>query len=92
MAIWAPTARPTAKAVSRSATLAPSARGRGRGIGTATVAALVGRLAAVQGIRRVTAVTGAQNTASRRLLEGQGFRIAGTLPGADEVRYTLSLS
>ena len=70
--------------------LAPSARGKG--IGTAAVAALVRRLAAVPGIRRVTAVTGAQNTASRRLLEAQGFRIAGTLPGTGEVRYTLSLS
>jgi L-amino acid N-acyltransferase YncA len=70
--------------------LAPSARGQG--IGTAAVAALVRRLAAVPGIRRVTAVTGTQNTASRRLLERQGFRIEGTLPGMDEVRYTLSLS
>ena len=47
--------------------LAPSVRGRG--IGAAAVAALVGTLAAVPGIRRITAVTGAQNTASRRLLE-----------------------
>ena len=69
---------------------APSARGKG--IGTAAVAALVGCLSAVPGIRRVTAVTGAQNTASRRLLERQGFRLTGTLPGSDEVRYTLSLS
>jgi GNAT superfamily N-acetyltransferase len=71
-------------------TLAPSARGQG--IGTAAVAALVGRLAAVPRIRRLTAVTGAQNTASRRLLERQGFRITGLLAGTDEVRYTLSLS
>ena len=71
-------------------TLAPSARGQG--IGTAAVAALVGRLAAVPGIRRLTAVTGAQNTASRHLLERQGFRITGLLAGTDEVRYTLSLS
>jgi RimJ/RimL family protein N-acetyltransferase len=70
--------------------LAPSARGQG--IGTAAVAALVRRLAAVPGIRRFTAVTGAQNTASRRLLERQGFRLTGLLPGTDEVRYTLSLS
>jgi RimJ/RimL family protein N-acetyltransferase len=69
--------------------LAPSARGKG--IGTDAVAALVRRLAAVPGIRRITAVTGAQNTASRRLLERQGFRLTGTLPGTDEVRYTLSL-
>jgi RimJ/RimL family protein N-acetyltransferase len=70
--------------------LAPSARGQG--IGTAAVAALVGRFAAVPQIRRLTAVTSAQNTASRRLLERQGFRITDPLPGTDEVRYTLTLS
>jgi GNAT superfamily N-acetyltransferase len=70
--------------------LAPSARGQG--IGTAAVAALVSRLAAVPGIGRLTAVTGAQNTASRRLLERQGFRVTGLLAGTDEVHYTLSLS
>ena len=70
--------------------LAPSARGKG--IGTAAVAALVRRLAAVPGIRRLTAVTDAQNTASRRLLERQGFHITGPLPGTDEVRYTRNLS
>ena len=69
--------------------LAPSARGKG--IGTAAVAALVRRLAGVPGIRRVTAVTGAENTPSRRLLERQGFRITGTLPDTDEVRYALRL-
>jgi len=69
--------------------LAPSARGKG--IGTAAVAALVGRLAAVPGIRRLTAVTGAQNAASRHLLERQGFRITGPLPDTDEVRYALTL-
>jgi RimJ/RimL family protein N-acetyltransferase len=56
------------------------------------VAALVRRIAAVPGIRRITAVTGAQNTASRRLLERQGFRIRDQLPDAGQVRYTLSLS
>ena len=50
--------------------LAPSARGQG--IGTAAVAAFVRRLAEEPGIRRLTAVTGAQNTASRRLLERRG--------------------
>jgi [ribosomal protein S5]-alanine N-acetyltransferase len=70
--------------------LAPSARGQG--IGSAAVAALVRRLTAVPGIRRITAVTGAQNTASRRLLERQGFRITGPPPGPGEVCYTLSLS
>jgi GNAT superfamily N-acetyltransferase len=71
-------------------TLAPSARGQG--IGTAAVGAFVGRLAAVPGIRRLTAITGAQNTASRRLLERQGFGVTGTLPGTDEVSYALSVS
>ena len=70
--------------------LAPSARGQG--IGTAAVAALVRYLAAVPGIRRLTAVTDTGNTASRRLLERQGFDLTGPLPGTDEVRYTLSLS
>ena len=69
--------------------LAPSARGHG--IGTAAVAALVRRLAAVPEIRLLTAVTDAENTASRRLLEGQGFRLADPLWGTDELRYTLSL-
>jgi GNAT superfamily N-acetyltransferase len=70
--------------------LAPSTRGQG--IGAAAVAALVGCLATVPGIRRLIADTGAGNTASRRLLERQGFHLTGPLPGTDEVRYTLSLS
>lgn len=70
--------------------LAPSARGKG--IGTAAVAALVSRLAAVPGIRGLTAVTSGDNTASRRLLERQRFHLTGPLPGTGEVRYTLSLS
>jgi hypothetical protein len=37
-------------------------------------------------------ILGAQNTASRRLLERQGFRITGPLPDTDDVRYTLSIS
>lgn len=68
--------------------LAPSARRNC--IGTAAIAALVGRLATVPGIRQVTAVTGAQNAASRRLLERQGFQITDPLPGTGEVRFTLS--
>jgi len=59
--------------------LAPSARGQG--IGTAAVAAFVRRLAEEPGIRRLTAVTGAQNTASQRLLERQGFHLTGPLSG-----------
>jgi RimJ/RimL family protein N-acetyltransferase len=69
--------------------LAPSARGKG--IGTAAVAALVSRLAAMPGICRLTAVTGAENMASRRLLERLGFHLTGPFPGTDDVRYTLSL-
>src|SRR5215813_4577429 len=69
--------------------LAPSARGKG--IGTAAVSALVKRLAAIPQIRQVTAVTGTSNTASRRLLERQGFHLTGQLPATDEVRYTLNL-
>ena len=69
--------------------LAPSARGQG--IGTAAVAAFAGRLATVPGIRRLLAVTGAENTPSRRLLERQGFRLTGPEPGTDEVRYALDL-
>ena len=65
---------------------------RGMGMGTAAVAAFVQRLAAVPGIRRLTAVTGVDNTASRRLLERQGFDLTGPVPGTNEVRYTLSLS
>jgi len=71
-------------------TLAPSAQGKGTG--TAAVAALVSCMATVPGIREVTAVTGAENTASRHLLERQGFHLTGPLPGTDEVRYTMSLS
>ncbi len=70
--------------------LAPSTRGNG--MGTAAVAAFVQRLAAVPGIRQLTAVTGVKNTASRRLLERQGFHLTGPVPGTDEVRYKLSLS
>ena len=61
-------------------------------MGTVAVAAFVQRLAAVPGIRRLTAVTGVKNTASRRLLERQGFHLTGPVPGTDEVRHTLSLS
>jgi len=53
-----------------------------------TKVATAARLAAVPGIRRITAITGTQNTASRRLLERQGFRITDPLPGTDEVCYT----
>jgi GNAT superfamily N-acetyltransferase len=69
--------------------LAPSARGQG--IGSAAVAALVTRLAAVRGIRQITAVTGVQNTASRRLLERQGFQLTDRLPATEQVRYALSV-
>jgi RimJ/RimL family protein N-acetyltransferase len=68
--------------------LGPSARGNG--IGTAAVAALVRRLAAVPGIRQLTAVTSTENTASRLLLERQGFQLTRPLLDTDEVWYTLS--
>jgi RimJ/RimL family protein N-acetyltransferase len=68
---------------------APSSRGRG--VGTAAVGALVRRIATAPEIRQITAVTGAQNTASRRLLERQGFRVTDQLPDTGEVRYTLSV-
>jgi RimJ/RimL family protein N-acetyltransferase len=55
------------------------------------VAAFVGRLASVPGIRRLTAVTGADNTASRRLLEGLGFHLMTPRPGPGEARYALVL-
>jgi broad specificity phosphatase PhoE len=70
--------------------LAPSERGKGTG--TAAVSALVGRLATVAQIRQLIAVTGAENTASRRLLERVGFRETGPAPGADDVRYGLILT
>ena len=70
--------------------LAPSARGQG--IGSAAVAALIERLATVPGIRAVTAVTGADNLASRRLLERLGFLLADFVPGANQVRYLLNLA
>ena len=70
--------------------LAPSARGQG--IGSAAVAALIERLATVPGIRAVTAITGADNLASRRLLERLGFLLADFVPGANQVRYLLNLA
>ena len=37
-------------------------------------------------------VTVLSATISRRLLEGQGFHLAGPLPDTDEVRYTRPVS
>ncbi len=56
------------------------------------MAAFVSRLAEEPGIRRITAVIGAQNTASRLVLERQGFHLTDTLPDTGEVRYTRNLS
>jgi L-amino acid N-acyltransferase YncA len=70
--------------------LAPSMRGMG--VGTAAVAALVGRLAAVPEVRQIVAVTGSGNTASRRLLERLGFLLADELPDTGEVRYARDVS
>jgi RimJ/RimL family protein N-acetyltransferase len=69
--------------------LAPSVRGQG--VGTAAVGALAGCLSAMPGIRRITAVTGAENVASRKLLDRLGFRFEGAITGTDEVRYALSV-
>lgn len=69
--------------------LAPSARGKGTA--TATVSALVKRLATIPQIRQITAVTGTSNTASRRPLERQGSHLTGQLAATDEVRCTLNL-
>jgi len=69
--------------------LAPAARGQG--IGTAAVSAFLRRLGTVPQVRDVTAVTGAENVASRRLLEAQGFHLAGELRATAEVRYVRTL-
>jgi hypothetical protein len=67
-------------------TLGPSARGKG----TAAMAALVRWLVAVQGIRRITGVTGTQNPL-RCGCSNPGVPPHGPLAGTGEVRYTLSL-
>jgi hypothetical protein len=65
-----PTARPTVRVVWRLATASPRpSAAKAWAAAVAAVAALVKRLAAVPQIRQPTAVTGGQNTASRRLLE-----------------------
>jgi RimJ/RimL family protein N-acetyltransferase len=66
---------------------APSVRGQG--VGTAAVGGLVARLAPE--VRQITAVTGVDTVASRRLLERLGFRITDLLPESAEVRYTLDV-
>ena len=43
-------------------------------------------------VPELAGLTGAQNTASRRLLERQGFRVTDQLPDTGQVRYTLNLS
>jgi len=68
---------------------APSARGQG--VGTAAAGALVRRLAAAESVRQIEAVTGADNVASRRLLERLGFGVTGQLPDSAEVRYVLAV-
>jgi RimJ/RimL family protein N-acetyltransferase len=67
---------------------APSVRGQG--VGTAAVGALVRRLSLAPEVRQITAVTGVDNVASRRLLERLGFLVTDLLPDSAEVRYTLS--
>jgi ribosomal-protein-alanine N-acetyltransferase len=60
---------------------------RSRGYGTEAVRALLGWVAAYDGVRRVVAGTEATNVASRRLLERLGFTVT-DLDGAN-VRYAL---
>jgi RimJ/RimL family protein N-acetyltransferase len=66
---------------------APSVRGQG--MGSAAVGALVGRLSSLPAVRQITAVTGADNVPSRRLLERLGFQVSDQLPDSGELRYTL---
>jgi RimJ/RimL family protein N-acetyltransferase len=68
---------------------APSVRGQG--IGSAAVGALVERLSSVESLRRITAVTGADNVPSRRLLERLGFKVTDQLPDSGEVGYALTV-
>lgn len=63
----------------------------GRGVGTAAIGALVQRLASDPGVRRITAVTGARNVPSRRLLDRLGFTVAATLEASDELRYEMEV-
>lgn len=60
---------------------------RRNGYGTEAVRALLGWVAAYDGVRRVVAGTEATNVASRRLLERLGFTVT-EVNGAD-VRYAL---
>jgi ribosomal protein S18 acetylase RimI-like enzyme len=68
---------------------APSARGQGTG--TAAVGALVRRLSLAPEVHRITAVTGVDNVASRRLLERLGFVVTDQLLASAEVRYELTV-
>ena len=68
---------------------APSVRGQG--IGSAAVGALVRRLSSVAAVHQITAVTGAGNVPSRRLLERLGFQVTDQLADSGEVRYALAV-
>jgi hypothetical protein len=84
-----PAACPPVEAASRPGyTLGPSARGKGTG--TATVAALVRWLAAVQEMRRITGVTGPR-TPLRCGCSNAGVSPHGPLADTGEARCTLSL-
>jgi ribosomal-protein-alanine N-acetyltransferase len=60
---------------------------RGRGLGGRTVAALVEELRLHHGVRRIVAYVVADNLASRRALERNGFALVEV--GPVEMRYTL---
>jgi RimJ/RimL family protein N-acetyltransferase len=63
---------------------------RSRGLGTAAVAALVERLKAKPGVRRIEAEVHAQNIPSLRVVERQGLVRLGN-PSAGYLRYRLDL-
>jgi ribosomal-protein-alanine N-acetyltransferase len=57
-----------------------SERDTGRGVGTAAVAAIIGLAFSEEGLHRVQGETLAHNTASRRVLERNGFVEYGVAP------------
>jgi RimJ/RimL family protein N-acetyltransferase len=63
---------------------------RGKGLGTAAVAALVERLSAELGVRRIEAEVHAHNIASQRVIERAGLVRLDT-PSAGYLRYRLDL-
>ena len=82
--------RPAVRAALRSATAWPRPRGA-RGWAPSPWPPSSSAWRRARNPAWLTAVTVVANTASRRLLERQGFHLTGPVPGTDEVRYTLSL-